>query len=263
MHNNIHLAIPHYNAPDQLRTLLGQVRELDVDSITVLDDASKDRDALTSIDLAYPDVDFFYGDKNRGAGGNRNRIMERDLQGIIWFLDVDMSLESRQPTQVIRRLFAQNPNIGMLGGHILTKDGEPMWWNYGHQMHTGHDEKFGNLVAQYQDGDATAWRALQEDNMDYAWIDPKNHPPRQRDVDWVAEGCFAIDMALFKDIGGYDQDLRYHEGQALAHQVRALGKTVTYTPDFVARHLEIDVRGEQRQEEIDTATALFVEKYTD
>ena len=70
----IHVAIPHYNAPRALRNLLAQLTEQDFDSITVLDDHSADQQKLQVLAREFPVVNFIFGEKNVGAGANRNRF---------------------------------------------------------------------------------------------------------------------------------------------------------------------------------------------
>ena len=59
----VHVAIPHYNAPRALRSLLAQLTEQDFDSITVLDDHSADQQKLQDLAREFPTVNFIFGEK--------------------------------------------------------------------------------------------------------------------------------------------------------------------------------------------------------
>lgn len=96
--------------------------------------------------------------------------------------------------------------------------------------------------------------------MDYAWLRDEMKPVR-REVDWVAEGCFAIRRDDFERVGGYDEALRYHEGQDLAHRLRADGVDVIFEPRLVVLYLEIDVRHDARTDERRESTLRFYEKH--
>ncbi len=67
----VHVAIPHYNAPRALRNILAQLTEQDFDSITVLDDHSAGQQKLQDLARKFPTVNFIFGEKNIGAGANR------------------------------------------------------------------------------------------------------------------------------------------------------------------------------------------------
>ena len=250
---SVHVAIPHYNAYETLPALLASLGEDDFSSITVLDDHSNDQDRLRSIQVKFPGVDVIFGDRNRGAGGNRNRILELGKAGVVWFLDCDMELVTKRNATTIRELFKQNQHR-MVGGTILNRNGTPMGWNYGHEMHPLRDQRFMQLM------DTSNVAELGIHGWDYPWIKGEK-VRRSRKVDWVAEGIFVVSLADFAKIGGYDEVFRYHEGQDLAHRLRKTGVDVCVVSAIVTRHLEIDVRKDRRQQEAEDSAALFYEKF--
>ena len=67
-------AIPNYNMAEQLATLLPQIIQQGYDAIYVLDDVSTD-DSREVVKRFAPKVTLIAGDRNLGAGGNRNRIL--------------------------------------------------------------------------------------------------------------------------------------------------------------------------------------------
>ena len=137
----VHVAIPHYNAPRALKDLLAQLTEQDFDSITVLDDHSTDQQKLQDLAREFPAVDFIFGEKNIGAGANRNRFLDMHKTGVVWFVDCDMRVETENVADILRQKFASENHI-MLGSTILYANGQPMAWNYGHEMHPQHDQQF-------------------------------------------------------------------------------------------------------------------------
>ena len=82
-----------------------------------------------------------------------------------------------------------------------------------------------------------------------------------RQVDWVAEGSFALRVDDFQRIGGYDTEFRYHEGQDLAHRLREANVKIFATSSIVCTHLDIEVRGKSRQREIEQSARLFYKKH--
>lgn len=249
----VHVAIPHYNAPELLLPLVSALVEDDFTSITVLDDHSTDQRVLEEVKNTLPNVDIVFGEQNRGAGGNRNRVLELGKTGIVWFLDCDTELVTTDNAQTIRSLFEENPHQ-LVGGTILNKDGTPMSWNYGHEMHPKRDAEFRRLVKEHDQG------GLEQRDWDYPWLE-KAMVDTVRSVDWVAEGSFVLNLDDFSRIGGYDEAFRYHEGQDLARRLRDIGVHAVVIPTIVTRHLEADVRGATRKDEMEQSAAYFYEKF--
>jgi glycosyltransferase involved in cell wall biosynthesis len=252
------VAIPHYNSLDTLWKLIEQFREDNFDQIVVLDDGS--RIPPTKLEAEFPSVTFHYSTENAGAGANRNRILDIVDEGIVWFVDADMEIISEGNADRIRKIFRHDENQ-VVGGMIYTKDGQEMRWNYGHEMHPVHDARFEELAAGVQAGEAFAWQRLQQYGWDYSWLRPGIQQPVTRTADWVAEGSFALPIELLKKVGGYDTAFRYHEGQDLAHRLREVGAKVTFDPEIITRHLEVNVRGKARTDEIKDAQFLFFQKH--
>ena len=249
----INLAIPHYNAPAALRNLLAQSVTQNFDSVTVLDDHSADIEAVQTIASEFPTVSFIFGESNLGAGGNRNRFLQLGRTGIVWFLDCDMRIETLNVPEILRRKFTGDNHI-MLGGTILYPNGMPMAWNYGHEMHPRRDQEF--MRATGSNGRQT----LCQNGWDYPWIWGEK-VTNDRQVDWVAEGSFALRVDDFQRIGGYDTEFRYHEGQDLAHRLREANVKIFATSSIVCTHLDIEVRGKSRQREIEQSARLFYKKH--
>ncbi|MDT5306680.1 MAG: hypothetical protein QOE48_2355, partial [Mycobacterium sp.] len=87
-------AIPNFNMAESLRRLIPQVLAQRYDAVYVLDDASTDH----SVDVANEygrDVSVVQSLENRGAGANRNQIMDQvGDEAIIHFIDADMDLKT-------------------------------------------------------------------------------------------------------------------------------------------------------------------------
>ena len=107
-------AIPNYNMGENLRRLLPQVLAERYDAVFVLDDASTD-DSADVVSEFGDEVKFVRSPENRGAGANRNQIIDQVTDGVlIHFIDADMDLETTQkppPSRGTRR-----PLCGSGGG---------------------------------------------------------------------------------------------------------------------------------------------------
>jgi N-acetylglucosaminyl-diphospho-decaprenol L-rhamnosyltransferase len=90
-------AIPNYNMGENLRRLLPQVLAQRYDAVFVLDDASTD-DSADVVRGFGDDVRFVRSDTNRGAGANRNQIIDQVPDGVlIHFIDADMEKHGIRP----------------------------------------------------------------------------------------------------------------------------------------------------------------------
>ena len=133
------LAIPNYNGAQNIEAIIPRVFEENFDAIYVLDDCSDDN----SLELLKPfesKVNVVRGQKNISAGGNRNRIIDYVKDGIIMFLDVDMELLTRNVVEKANEVF-EDEKVALVGGLILNKQGKPMSWNFGPEMHPMHDAR--------------------------------------------------------------------------------------------------------------------------
>lgn len=235
--SKLYLAIPHYNSQKQLHNLLSQVESDSLDGIYVLDDASANRQLTEAVAAKHPTVKFIYGETNLGAGGNRNRILEKNLRGHVWFLDCDMSIRSKTAADNWRQCIARFPD-DLLGGSIENNNRHIMGWSYGRFINPLADGLFF-LLTTIRVGVTKKW--LQDLSWDYPWL--YNRAPKTPiKVDWVAEGSFVIPALAFKQVAGYDQDFRYHEGQDLAWRLMESG-VASYATNCVSTiHVGSNVR---------------------
>lgn len=85
--------------------------------------------------------------------------------------------------------------------------------------------------------------------------------PLEREVDWVAEGSFCVRAGKFAEIGGFDVKMRHHETHDLGKRIRSTGAIIKFALSIIARHTEINVRGELRQKEFTDAQQYFYQKH--
>lgn len=240
-------AIPNYNGLPNLKLLLPRLIEQEFDTVYLLDDASTD-DSVVYVRQNFPSINVIAGTTNLGPGGNRNRIIEHEQDGIILFVDADIELPQQDIRATIETKF-QDEEIGAIGWLIYTKENRPMWWNYGYEMNPLREaaaytiEKMLSLnLSPEQKLQLQILARPYTHNLDIEWSEPT-----ERETDWVAEGFFAIKAKSFSAIGGFDTNFRYHEGQDLFKRIReACHEKVLFSPVLYAKHLEIEVRKEKR-----------------
>ena len=255
----VSLAIPTYNSAQNLKNLLEQVLNQGFDAVYVLDDASSD--GTVSLVSKYP-VELIRGESNLGPGGNRNRVLKRVNDGIITFLDADMELRGDQIAKRVKEIFSVEP-VDLVGHVVLNKQGEPMAWNYGLEMHPVEEAMAHawRLMIEGAGGDEALIKIMEKfDRMrSLSWALRTSQQIEQ--VDWVAEGYFSVKAHIFQKLGGFDEKMRYHEAQDLGHRLRSLGGKVIHAPGIEARHLEAEVRPNKHADFVDAQFYFYQKHY--
>jgi GT2 family glycosyltransferase len=241
---NVIAVICHYNMVDTLERLLKQVTEQNYDQIYVLDDASTDRSIETLIQR-YPNVMFELGTKNRGPGGNRNRILEVSTtlptDSILHFLDADVTLTSQATPTVLRKLFKDSTNK-LIGGLITTPDNKQMIFNYGPRLSL-YGFLGGYLVVRLKQLSERSPAKAERFYARYhyflsAWPNILK-PAANRSVFWVAEANFAVPYRIYTKLNGFDARLGYHEIQDLAIRLERQGVDRFTSSAFTVEHPDI------------------------
>lgn len=250
------IVVPTYNAQSLAVSAIDRLIKTDADRIVVCDDSSTD-DTIKILEEHFgSDIDIIAGEKNIGAGGNRNRSLESITGGNILFLDVDTELIYGESLKnlISRRL--GDCAIGAVGFGILDKSDRPMKWNFGNLMNPIIEAEERLIERLYKDGKIT--------REDYIELAPDRAVSKGEvtvsgpiEVDWVAEGCFATKVDMLKSIGGFPEDVRYHEAHFIGHKYKRVKKKILFDPTYLVRHLEHDVRNQSREEQELTARAQY------
>lgn len=237
-------AIPNYNMAPELERLLPQLAEQDYAEIFVLDDASTDdsRDVVTACSR---DIKFIAGDRNKGAGANRNRIIPvLGYDALIHFLDADIVLETERTAEAVQSIVPTEP-FGFVGGLAKTPAGLQNVWNYGPRQGLRADIG-ANLQARIEPlltADPTRAQRLRHrfSGLLNDWPDPLTAPIR-RPVFWNIEQNLVVRSDIFTQLGGFDESLREHEIQDLAIRMAGRGLQRYFDPLISVRHTEGQVR---------------------
>ncbi len=237
-------AVPNYNMAPQLGRLLPQLLQRGYDAIYVLDDNSSD-DSHAVVKAISPEILFVAGKTNRGAGGNRNRIIEQLFErSIIHFIDADMVLADTTDASTVRRVM-QTGDHAFVGGLIRKANGQQHLYNFGPRQCLWMDLSSGVhywLMRMSRRWPRWAlrmrhrWSKLLGD-----WPNPLE-PATARDTFWCAESNMVIDSQLFAEMGGYDARLREHEIEDFAMRLAKKGKVGHFDPRIEATHTQAKVR---------------------
>lgn len=255
--------IPTFNSVDLISKRIEELRKSSFHKIVICDDKSEDN-TITVLKEKYGDtIELIAGDKNLGPGGNRNRILNHELintADFLFFLDADCQVTyTGDIAQLVSESFAME-EVGVVGFSLTDPTNKPMKWNYGDLMHPVHeapDQKLDEMLEadvitqaqfiQWAPARAASYRLLPEEEM--------------KEVGWIAEGCFAIRADLFKQIGGFAEQMRYHETHDFNARVREHDYKTFFNPVAVAQHLEHDSRMHRRESDIRSGRLYYYQQH--
>lgn len=257
--------IPNYNMGDHLRRLIPQVLAQGYDRVFVLDDASVD-DSVEVVGEFGDEVKLIRSAENRGAGGNRNQVIDHvDDGAVIHFIDADMDLETAETPSVARELMGRyaDQGVGMIGGLVSRADGGQEYCNYGavFSLWGNFTSNFPRIIDNCRERPRLA-NAIQRVAAPVmkGWPNVLE-PPAATPAYWLHEGNMLVYSTLFKSLGGYDVQLRCHEIQDLAIRLDKRGVKRQFDPSIGVIHHHIDVRGKNRNKWANKATMYLIRKH--
>jgi GT2 family glycosyltransferase len=262
-------AIPTYNMTEQAAKLIDDLLHESLTAIYVLDDNSAE-DTKAILEKRFGgSVKVITGDKNIGAGGNRNRILqvaEEDSlskETAIVFIDADTRFEEGNPPLVptVRELLNKYPRAGVIGGKVLNADGSWGAFNYGplpslkYIAGTLRQVRLEGLSKTKPDKAKIAWS--RPSRLAEGWPNPFLEP-QPVSVGWVIEPLTIVTYGTFADLGGFDTSLRYCESADFGARLEKRGLERIFDPSITVRHLQIDNRGAKRYVEVVDAVAKLM-----
>ncbi len=236
-------AITNYNMAAELEHLLPQVVKQGYDAVFVLDDASTDNSR--EVVRKFEGVQFVAGKTNKGAGANRNRIIDAlDNDSLVHFLDADVVLETENTAELVRQVAPAEP-FGFVGGLINNPSGLQSVWNYGSGVGLRSEIAAEiQLLVEMQlpkHPERAAWLRRRFRAMLADWPDPLTKPARRR-VYWNAEANMVVRSDIFGDLGGFDESIRETEILGLAMRMQNQDLKCYFDPLLSVRHTEGKVR---------------------
>lgn len=152
--------------------------------------------------------------ENQGFGKGNNTGASKAKGEYLFFLNPDTILEDNTPAQLIAQL-DKNGNIGVIGPKIIEFNRKrPQPWTCGKR--------------------STLWGILFKNTINKPW-----NKKTEREVDWVSGTALMIRRELFKEVGGFDENIfMYFEDQDLCLQTKKLGKKVLFYPNSHIIHFD-------------------------
>lgn len=255
-------AIPTYNEQDNIGNLLNQVLADNYDCVYVLDDRSIDN----TVEIAKgfgKEVRVINGYENVGTAANRNRIIpELSRLSIIQFFDADISLNTSDNPERAREL-ATDPRIGYTGGLIRNSEGRQLEWNYGPAFSLPQlfsavaQAKISEQEARHPSRAAKTRMVLNKWSLMRQWPNPQRSPQRKI-VYWTTEANSIFRSDIFASIGGFNENLRYHEAMDMSYRMEKIGLKRVFDPSIDVTHLDGDYQNKSRTGEFWQAYAKII-----
>jgi mycofactocin system glycosyltransferase len=198
--DDVDVVVPVRNDADSLATLLASLRGLHV---TVVDDASADADGIAKCAHHFG-ADVIRLESNRGPASARNAGARATKRPLLWFIDVDVSLDNA--LDVLARLQAHfdDPLEGAVAPRIRGTRGA--------SLRDAFEERFSPL-------DMGERSAL---------VIPNSQ------VHFVPSACLLVRRSCFGD--GFDETLRVGEDVDLVWRLHDRGWLVRYVADVLVTH---------------------------
>jgi len=261
---SITVVIPTYNSKALTQQLVKTVLEAGLKNILVFDDSSTD-DTVSQLKSGFDSsIQIIVGTQNLGPGGNRNRCLEKitNNDDILLFIDADCELIYSGDFEKLITSNFEDEQTGVVGFTILNSLNEPMDWNYGDLMHPVHEASDQTLQDMWEAEQITKEQFTLGAPHRAASLRmlPETEPTQ---VGWVAEGCFAVRASLFKQLGGFSTEMRYHETHDFNARVLEAGYKTMFCPIALVRHLEFDSRMSRRDEDEREARLFYYRRHWD
>lgn len=198
--DDVDVVVPMRDDVESLGSLLESLWGLHV---TVVDDGSSDATAVAQCAQQYG-TDVVRLDKNLGPGGARNAGARATSRPLLWFIDVDVTVDNA--LDVLARLQAhfEDPLEGAVAPRIRGARG------------TSLRDRFEEQFSPLDMGDRSAL------------VIPNSI------VHFVPSACLLVRRSSFGD--GFDESLRYGEDVDLVWRLHDRGWLVRYVADVVVNH---------------------------
>ncbi|NYI76732.1 mycofactocin biosynthesis glycosyltransferase MftF [Nocardioides panzhihuensis] len=203
--------VPAHDRPQHLHRCLAALDGL---SVIVVDDASRDSDAVAEV-VRRHSATLLALTENRGPAGARNAGLVRVTTPYVAFVDSDVTAVPTMLAQLAGHL--ADPRVALAGplvrGH--TDKARPSWFER-HDV-TASSLSLGTRACSVRPGAA---------------------------VGWLPSACLVARTATLREAGGFAADLRVGEDVDLVWRLVEAGQVVRYQPDLEALHEVRDtVRG--------------------
>lgn len=192
--------------------------------VIVVDNASSD-DSCRLVTARFPLVRLVSNRENVGFSRANNQGILQSRGQYVLLLNPDTLFLSDAPAK-FKEIFEQYPDVGIVGGQLITPDQQPQRWTRGKTLSLrtafNHYLFLSGLFpgSRFFSGlvDNRAYRSLAE-------------------MDWVSGACLAVRRCVLDEVGLLDESIfMYNEDAELCYRVKQAGYRVMYEPAARVQH---------------------------
>jgi N-acetylglucosaminyl-diphospho-decaprenol L-rhamnosyltransferase len=236
------IVIVSFNAREDLDRTLASLHDapsVATTEVVVVDNASRDGSAAM-VRERWPDVSLIEAGGNLGFSRANNIGIRATRSEFILLLNSDTIVPAGAIDALLAELRA-HPEAAVLGPRLLDKEGRL-------------EISFGRMIGPFTELGQKAMGSLYDHDVALAhrWV--RRRASREREVDWVSGACLLVRRADADAAGLLDERFfLYTEDVDFCASVRALGRTVRYTPEIEIVH----ARGRSRRHDPRAAVAAY------
>lgn len=232
------LAIPNYKNRESLKELITSPAVQNFDHIYILDDMSEDPEIAQ---LASSRISVIESNIRLFVTPNRNRILQYDMGDILVFADSDAYIKTTNAVRILKRLYSENPQLGILSGELRRLNNSVEWYSYGKFLSPFDMQKLESLVtlAEQNTSDLSLLEKIKKVAAPYSYNFWSLTSGTK--VDWTSGAFYTVRSSLFQKLNGFDPDfVMYHEEPDLCLRASQLGYYTYWTPEIQVVHKKND-----------------------
>jgi GT2 family glycosyltransferase len=214
----VSIIVVTYNSADYIEGLVRSIYEFNKNKyfeLIIVDNASEDGTVQNILRLKSYNLKLIQNKENVGFAKGIN-IGVREARGeYLLFINPD-ALWKNGSVDDFASIFESDPNIGVIGGKILAKDGKA-------------EKSAGKFLKTFE----VFLTALSLDEA----LGVRFSPNRRVEADFVSGGFMAVRKNLFEKLGGFDENLfMYVEDMEFCYRAKKEGFKVIFDPSAAIIH---------------------------
>jgi len=228
----ISLILVNYRSAERLEKALSSLRYPDIPDgkleIIVANNDPSERERIRILSDRFHFLTISLPE-NDGFGNAANKAVMVANGNIVGFINPDTEMTTGSLGSVLR-FFRLHPEVGVVGGRLVSENGLPEAWSTGKPM--------------------TFFRLLRNKSLFFTgWKYWESH--RAVSVGWVSGGLLFIRIELFKELSGFDERFfLYFEDMDLCVRARKKGFRIVFFPKlsfFHKRGASLDSDAERKR----------------
>ena len=219
----IAVVILNWNGRDLLKKFLPSLVQFSNHkgvSLYVADNASSD-DSVEFLESEFPQISIVKNVKNEGFAGGYNRALQKIEADVYALLNSDIEVTENWLNPIIEEL-ENNPNTAAVQPKILDFNNKNNFEYAG--AAGGYVDKYGYPYCR-----GRLFNTLEKDDSQF---------DDTKEIFWASGACLVIRAAVFKQVGGFDEDYFAHQEEIdLCWRIKNLNFDIKYIGNSSVYHI--------------------------